>query len=125
LIKNYLPVAQHFSLLSDRDTIIKGQCGTLFSVASNSFVHADGKDAVGAVNIELTEYTKPSEFAAANLVTRTTTGDLLETVGMLNIVATQSGDTLKLKEGEEAAIAFPLKSQKANFKVWDAKTNAD
>jgi hypothetical protein len=97
----------------------------LFSVASNSFVHADGKDAVGSVNIELTEYTKPSEFAAANLVTRTTTGDLLETVGMLNIVATQSGDTLKLKDGEEAAIAFPLKSQKANFKVWDAKTNAD
>ena len=119
-----LPVAQSFQYQASMDTVIYGSSGSILAIPAYSLQTKDGKEISGTVEIQLTEYVKPSQFAAENLITRTTDGILLETVGMLNIVALQGQDTLQLKDKHPISIAFPLKNTRKDFQVWDAMRNA-
>lgn len=121
----FFPLAakrQQFSILAEKDEVVLGEKGTAVAFPSNSLEHSDGKIVTGQINIQLTEFQKPSECAAQNISTRNTEGELLETVGMVQIIATQNGDTLKLKSDEEIAIAFPLKPAKKKYFIWNSRT---
>jgi hypothetical protein len=105
------------------DTVLYGAAGSIIAIAGHSLETKSGVEASGTVTVQLTEYVKPSQFAAENLITRTTDGIILETVGMLNIIALQQNDTLQLKDKHPISVAFPLKNTRKDFKVWDAVRN--
>lgn len=124
-VADLLPLGQEFEMNAEEDQIVKGSAGTLIAIPSNTLVKKDGSEVRGLISFQLTEYVRPSEFAAAGLITRNTDGDILETVGMLNLVALQGADTLQIREGEDIEVAFPLKSERPDMQVWDAEKNAD
>ena len=109
-LESLMPQKQFYKVDPSRDTVILGEAGTAIALASNSLQSETGSTISGLINIQLTEYVKPSQFAAQQLCTRTTDGEMLETVGMLNIEANQNGENLVLKEDEELSVAFPLHS---------------
>ena len=122
-IQNLQPRTQVIAYNPASDTVLYGTAGSIIAIAGHSLETKSGAEATGPVTIQLTEYVKPSQFAAENLITRTTDGIILETVGMLNIIALQQNDTLQLKDKHPISVAFPLKNTRKDFKVWDAVRN--
>ena len=60
-----------------------------------------------SVQINIQEFLNKEDFILANLTTQTLSDELLESGGMINIVAKQKNDTLNLKAGKSFDILFP------------------
>ncbi|MFK7786703.1 MAG: OmpA family protein [Crocinitomicaceae bacterium] len=60
-----------------------------------------------SIQINIKEFLNKADFVLANLATHTVSDQLLESGGMIHVIATQKDDTLKLKQGESFKILFP------------------
>jgi hypothetical protein len=85
-----------------------------------AFVDAEGNPVLGEVEIKLTEYTENSDFAAANLTTMTTDGQLLETGGMINLEAFSGEEKVQLQAGKNIEIVVPNLKDQAGFQTFYA-----
>lgn len=95
-----------------REFEIVGEKGFRIVFPELAFVDADGNVVLGEVEVKLTEYTSNTEFAEAGLTTLTTSGELLETGGMINLEASSGGKKVQLSPGKEVTIEVPdLKNQ--------------
>lgn len=95
-----------------REFEIVGEKGFRIVFPELAFVDAEGNVVLGEVEVKLTEYTSNTEFAEAGLTTLTTSGELLETGGMINLEASSGGKKVQLSPGKEVTIEVPdLKNQ--------------
>lgn len=95
-----------------REFEIVGEKGFRIVFPELAFIDADGNVVLGEVEVKLTEYTSNTEFAEAGLTTLTTSGELLETGGMINLEASSGGKKVQLSPGKEVTIEVPdLKNQ--------------
>lgn len=99
---------QSFSVDGSKEIKIVGKEGTRITIPKNSLVKENGELATGQIEIELKEFYKKSDFVSSNLHTMSDSS-LLETAGMINLVAKLSGEDLKLKDG--ALIGIEMASQ--------------
>ena len=97
-ISSFKPQKTVIPLDPKEEKVIETQNGNLVLIQKETFVREDGSTPQ-KVNFEVEEYTTPSSFLAAGFRTRTTSGELLETGGMMNLKATdENGDELKMKK---------------------------
>ncbi|MFT5859384.1 MAG: hypothetical protein ACI865_001485 [Flavobacteriaceae bacterium] len=68
-------------------------------------------DLTAPIEVEVEEYYQKGDFVLANLTTTTTSGKLLESKGMVNIVLKQNGEPIALKTGTAIPINFPDRSE--------------
>lgn len=98
------PLQQHqvqqqvFNVSADKETLIESKNQLRFKILPNTF----SED----VTIELTEYFNPVDILSANLTTKTTTNDLLETGGMFYFEAkNKNGDIVQPNKSIELDVA--------------------
>lgn len=82
---------QNFTVQAGRDTILLGADSTVLHFYSNTFKDAGGSIITsGAITVQLIEMYRPGEMAA-NRTSTTANGQLLQSGGQVNIVATMNG----------------------------------
>lgn len=119
--------AQVFSISTDKDTVLTCAEGTIIKIKANSFVsEKTGKAITGTIKFSVMEFYKISDILLSNLST-TSNGQLLETAGMFNIIASANDEELKLKKGQSIEINFPTKQKENNMQLfsgsWENKNH--
>ncbi len=114
---------QKFVILRNKDTMLTCNEGTILKIYASSLVSKNGdKKDNDSVTISVREYYKISDMLLANLST-TSNRNLLETGGMVNIIATDENDTLQLEKGKTIQISFPTNKREDNMQlfsgIWD------
>ncbi|MBS3914543.1 MAG: hypothetical protein KG003_08590 [Bacteroidetes bacterium] len=99
---------------------IKGTKGFRVVFPELAFVDSEGNPVLGEVELKMTEFTDNSEFAAANLTTMTTDGQLLETGGMINLEAFSGSDKVQLQNGKTLEIIIPQLNDQKGFQTFYA-----
>ena len=102
--------AQTFVLASAELDTIFGEEGTKIIIDINSLELADGGEISGNVEIHLTEYYKSTDILLANLST-SSDNQLIETGGMINLVASSNGKEVVIKKGRDIEIEFSSKEK--------------
>jgi hypothetical protein len=95
---------QEFRLNPFEETTIRTKGGIRIDFQADSF--EDVKEYM-SVKVQVKEYHQKGDFLMNNLTTHTPNGQMLESGGMMNIIATQGEDTLQLKEDKPMSILFP------------------
>ncbi len=106
-LRHMQPSPQRFRIDATQDNSITGNAGTRISFNRNCFVNRKGEEVKETVDIELKECYKLADMMTENLST-TSRGTLLESKGMISITAFYKGEELKLKEGQELQVQFPI-----------------
>ncbi len=92
------------------DTILTCAEGTQIAIPGDAFVDAETQEPVeGPVEFRVQEYLSLADIVLNNLSTTTSSGQLLETSGMLNLQAVANGRKLALRSGAALTLAFPRK----------------
>lgn len=109
-----------------KDTLVFGSKGTGLFFQKESFELPDGTMPKGKITIQLKECYKNSDIIRENLST-TTNGKLLETRGMIKIIAFSDNQELKLKQGKKIIIHFPKDSsdRKKQMNLFYANDNGE
>ncbi len=116
--------AQTFTIDATLGGTVYTDDGTAFRFLPNSFMDATGASIVGAVDLEIHEYNKPSEMLLANKPTTNTTGEILISAGEFFVTAT-SGGTPVLVRGQSATIGVPRDSSSQtvdDMRSWSGDT---
>jgi hypothetical protein len=92
-----------------KDTLVFGSKGTGLFFEKESFELPDGTIPKGKISIQLKECYSNSDIVRENLAT-TSNGKLIETRGMINVLAFSDDQELKLKQGKKFIIHFPKDS---------------
>lgn len=101
--------SEEFSISATTDTTLFGTQGTRIFIEKGTFQFADGTPVTDSIKIELKEFYKKSDILLADLSTESN-GKMLETGGMLNILATSLGQKIEIKEDKRIVVHFPKKS---------------
>ncbi|MEK8179197.1 OmpA family protein [Flavobacterium buctense] len=101
--------SQFFTGKSNEVITITGKEGTKITIPKNALKKANGKYAIGKIDIELQEFYQKSEAVAANLHTMSD-GIMLESGGMIYIKATAKGEELQLKKGAVMTLEMASKN---------------
>lgn len=110
--------AQFFSILSNKDTTLICNEGTIIKIKANSFVSEKAEQPITElIDFSVTEYYKISDIILSNLST-TSHGQLIETGGMLNINATANNQPLKLIKGKNIEISFPTNKKENDMQLF-------
>lgn len=121
--KQFEKPSQSFVINPQRDTIIIGKEGTRVLIKKNTLVRDDGSEVKTNVRIELKEYYTVEDMILANLST-TSGKQLIETDGMINLLAFENENVLKIKEGNTVQIAMPTEKKKEGMQLFNAsRTN--
>lgn len=96
---------QSFVIKSDRDTTLIGKNGTRISIPQRAFCFSDGTFAEGEIKIELKEFYSISQMQLSGLHT-ISSGENIETGGMIYINATSKERELGLITGKSIALEF-------------------
>ena len=110
--------AQTFLINPKRDTILIGKEGTQVFIRANSFAM---KDQNTPIEIKLTEFYKKSDFLLNNLSTSTTTDELLESGGTIDIQASSGNEQLNLKQGASLQVLFKDKKADDGMEAYYAR----
>ncbi len=110
--------AQTFLINPKRDTILIGKEGTQVYIRANSFAM---KDQNTPIEIKLTEFYKKSDFILNNLSTSTTTDELLESGGTIDIQASSGNEQLNLKQGASLQVVFKDKKADDGMEAYYAR----
>ena len=110
--------AQTFLINPKRDTILIGKEGTQVFIRANSFAI---KDQNTPIEIKLTEFYKKSDFILNNLSTSTTTDELLESGGTIDIQASSGNEQLNLKQGASLQVLFKDKKADDGMEAYYAR----
>jgi len=96
-----------------KDTLVFGSKGTGLFFEKESFELPDGTNPKGKISIHLKECYNNSDIVRENLST-TSNGKLLETRGMINVLAFSDNQELKLKQSKKFIIHFRKDSSERN-----------
>jgi len=112
-IKNDFGIShQIFIINPHNDTILKCKNGTTIYLMKNTLCYNDDTQLLSkdTISIYIIEYTKIGQMFINNLGTLSD-NKIIETGGMLNIIAKQNNKRLKLKEGSNIRVYFPCKKK--------------
>lgn len=109
-----------------KDTLVFGSKGTGLFFEKESFELPDGTIPKGKISVQLKECYSNSDIVRENLTT-TSNGKLLETRGMINVLAFSENQELKLKQGKKFIIHFPKDTvdRKKQMNLFYATNNSD
>lgn len=114
---------EQYTLKAEQGAIIKHQNGTTIHVPPAALVYKDGKPVKGQVNISFREMHDAVEVAASNvsmlLDTFNNNPRYLETVGMMEIEATQGTEKLYLQPNSHIEVRMPFSSMHTDYKVYN------
>lgn len=97
---------QKFSIKPNIDTVLTGKQETHLFISANSFEYENGIEVSSEVTLTLKEVYSFSEMILNGLSTTTVDGGLLQTSGMIRVLAFANGEKLRLKEGSPIKIRF-------------------
>jgi TonB family protein len=103
------------AISNDRDTILSLPQGTRLLIPSNAFGTRRGNPRL--VNLKVREYYSLADIVSENLTT-TTKDNILETGGMIHIVASGDGEECSLNSGKEIQISFPVNVWKPGMQLF-------
>lgn len=112
-----------FTILPLSDTTVFAPQGTRLFIEKESFQFVDGSPVTDSVKLEINEFYKKSDILLADLSTKSD-DKLLETGGMLKIMATSGGENIQLKSDKRIVVHFPKQAnvyKKMNLFYADGK----
>jgi len=110
--------SQIFCITTNKDTTLICAEGTIIKIKANSFDSENaGKIISDTVKFSVKEFYKISDILLSNLST-TSNGQLLETAGMVYVIATANGEDLKLKKRQSIEINFPTKQKEIGMQLF-------
>jgi hypothetical protein len=109
--------SQLFSINCERDTVIKGEGGTILSIYKNSFVDKSGTPVKGSISFELKEALTTADILLAGLTT-TSNGKPLETGGMIYINATANGEAVSIASDKYIGVSIPATSIRKDMQIF-------
>ena len=124
LFGKYKTAPQTFSIDPTVEQKITGKQGTILIFPANSLVDKNGNTPQGKIQISLTECYDMADMIMNRLST-TSNGKMLETAGMVNVVATSNGEELQLKKESPYTVEFPKKTKKDDFHLFYGERTAD
>lgn len=101
---------QSFVINGSREAVIQGKNGTICSFTDSTFMRADGSVVTGAITLELLECYDLKNILGAQLST-TSQDKIIETAGMINLVAYENGKPLTIRPGKNYMLQFPRQKQ--------------
>ncbi len=108
---------QFYSLYSEETIDLLLSHGTEIKIPANAFVFENGLPVEGMVELEIKEAFNYNQFLQHDL-TCMSDDRLLESGGMLYVGATAGGEKIRLKEGTEMEIRYPLQDVKENMELF-------
>lgn len=115
---------EQFEFMQERDTTFVGKQLIAIKIPKGSLVFEDGTVPTGAINLQVIEATRPSDWIANNLST-VSNGKLLASGGMLSINATSEGKPLKIKAGQSLDVTVPTKNLDPEMELFDGQHQED
>jgi hypothetical protein len=112
-----------FSINSTRDTIITAEKGTKLFIPKNILQFENGSPIESPVTITISEYYNQQDFIQGNLST-TSKNQLIETGGMVNIVAKCQDQILTVKKGEKYGLYFPKNENVKQMQTFYGETDS-
>ena len=109
--------AEVFVIKSNRDTILTCKEGTQIFVRAGSF---NTPNESSEIEIEITEFYKKSDFLLNNLTTTTTSNELLESGGTIEIHANVKGESVELNQGSTLQVIFKDKKENDGMETYYA-----
>tara|TARA_Y100001934_G_C12319001_1_gene759084 strand:- start:465 stop:1856 length:1392 start_codon:yes stop_codon:yes gene_type:complete len=116
-----------YTINSSSDTTIFGPQGTRIFIGAETFQFADGNTATDPIKIELKEFYELSDIVLADLST-VSDNKILETAGMLHILASSNGKDLEIKSNKRIVVHLPKKENyygKMNLFYADQASSTD
>ena len=114
---------QTFRRSPQTEMVINGKKGTIVRIPPNSFVDSDGKIVKSEVTIELIEIYTKSDMILNNVQT-ISDQELLETGGMIYIVATSQNGKLELKKNSFYTVKFPTDKKQKDMNIFYGDTTS-
>lgn len=108
---------QEFILLGNQPHLITGKEGTIVEIPANAFIFEDGSSPKGPIVIQLIEAFDYSSIIQHNLSCKSE-DQLLETGGMINVIAKSEDQLLTLKEDKSIQLTFPLSEIKEDMELF-------
>lgn len=96
LLTNLNEPSQIFEAQSENPIDLVGNGGTRLSLPPNAFIHPDGSEVEGNIELEFREAYNKSQFILNRIPTVTNEGKILESSGAFYIKASQGGQELNL-----------------------------
>jgi hypothetical protein len=124
LFSKYKTAPQTFSIDPSVEQKITGKQGTILVFPANSLVDKNGNTPKGKIQISLTECYEMADMIMNRLST-TSNGKMLETAGMVNVIASSNGEELQLKKESPYTVEFPKKTKKDDFHLFYGERTAD
>ncbi|MEO0046386.1 MAG: hypothetical protein RL705_1577 [Bacteroidota bacterium] len=109
--------SQFFAGKSNEVITITGKEGTKITIPKNALKKANGKYAIGKIDVELQEFYQKSDAVTANLHTMSN-GTMLESGGMIYLKATSKGEELQLKNGAEIKLEMASKNNPSDMQTF-------
>lgn len=92
--------------------------GTTIKIKANSFIsEKTGKEISGNIQLAVKEHYQISDIILAKLST-TSGNNILETGGMLNLMASANSENCNIKHGENIEIGFPYSNKKDDMELF-------
>ncbi len=107
LRKEFVSKEEGFEVSADEEIEIVGKQGTRIYVPKEGLLRSNGEIVTGKVRIQLIECYNNVSFFAHQLNTTTTSDELLESGGMIRVIALQDGDTLTNAPMQPMTVCFP------------------
>jgi hypothetical protein len=118
IYKQFDKVPQLFIIASNKDTSITCAEGTIIKIKAHSFLdEKSGGEINGTIRVRVKEYYKLSDILLAKLSTMND-NNILETGGMINIVAYNKDKACVLKKSKPIEISFPTNDKKEDMQLF-------
>jgi len=115
---------QVFKVSVSKDTVITCKEGTKLTIPSNCFITKSGKEVTGTVQLKTEEFYTKSDILLAGLTTLSD-GKLLESGGMLNLLAYAGGEEVLLKQGKSIRIEMPANQKQEGMQLFNGVKDKD
>jgi len=109
--------------LNTNEIVIYGEKGTKIRIPKNAFVDQFGNKVSGEITFELLEIYTKSDMVLNNIQT-TSNQKLLESGGMIYIIANYQNSIVKLNKGMFYTIEFPAKDKKMDMNIFYGDTSS-
>jgi len=102
------PDSETLDINPEKDNTINCKKGTILFFPANCFQFEDGTTPKNEIKLTVEEFYSTSDFISKGLST-TSNGNMLETSGMLNLIATSEGKKVNIRPDKSYIIKFPRK----------------
>ncbi|MFN8713183.1 MAG: hypothetical protein ACK5Z2_10065 [Bacteroidota bacterium] len=109
---------QQWLLSPQRDTLVKGSNGTTLHIPADAFCFANGQPVKTPVTLQLREAVKPADIVLAGLTTLHN-GRVLESGGMIEVIAQSEGRQLRLKKSAAIEVNVPANVRQPGMAVFE------